>query len=103
MQLCDDNYDQNDGYTCRKKRRRKSSIESPCQQYSSGDERQKRCIKYEQDEQENAGDTEAYLIDKYIQIYKSFSDERTAEFIKLYFGNNAINTTELSNILPIYL
>ena len=51
MQLCDDNYDQNDGYTCRKKRRRKSSIESPCQQYSSGDERQKRCIKYEQDDE----------------------------------------------------
>jgi hypothetical protein len=41
--------------------------------------------------------------DKYIQIYKSFGDERTAEFIKLYFGNNAINTTELSHILPIYI
>jgi adenine-specific DNA-methyltransferase len=41
--------------------------------------------------------------DKYIQIYKSFGDERTAEFIKLYFGNNAINTTELSYILPIYI
>ena len=62
------------------------------------------CIKYEYDEEENAGNSgEAYLIDKYIQIYKSLSDERTAEFIKLYFGNNAINTTELSNILPIYL
>ena len=59
------------------------------------------CIKYEQ---ENAGEArDAYLIDKYIQIYKSFSDERTKEFITLYFGNNAINTTELSNILPIYL
>uniref|UniRef100_A0A6C0LPA9 site-specific DNA-methyltransferase (adenine-specific) n=1 Tax=viral metagenome TaxID=1070528 RepID=A0A6C0LPA9_9ZZZZ len=41
--------------------------------------------------------------DKYIQIYRSFGDERTAEFIKLYFGNNAINTTELSHILPIYI
>jgi len=61
------------------------------------------CIKYEQDEQENAGDAESYLIDKYIQIYKSLSDEKTKEFITLYFGNNAINTTELSNILPIYL
>ena len=62
------------------------------------------CIKYEQENAGEAGDSgEAYLIDKYIQIYKSFSDERTAEFIKLYFGNNAINTTELSNILPIYL
>jgi len=65
------------------------------------------CIKYECYSQESFSDTEAnsdtYLIDKYIQIYRSLSDERTAEFIKLYFGNNAINTTELSNILPIYL
>jgi adenine-specific DNA-methyltransferase len=66
------------------------------------------CIKYEHNEPDNDNtynDThnEAYLIDKYIQIYRSFSDERTKEFIKLYFGNNAINTTELSNILPIYL
>lgn len=64
------------------------------------------CIKYEHKEQihvDNANAAEAYLIDKYIQIYRSLSDERTAEFITLYFGNNAINTTELSNILPIYL
>lgn len=44
--------------------------------------------------------------DKLISLYKkillSFDDERTAEFIKIYFGNNAINTTELNNILPIY-
>jgi len=57
------------------------------------------CIRYEGgdsgDEQEN--------IDKYIQIYTSLGDERTQEFIQLYFGNNAINTTELSHILPIYL
>ena len=64
------------------------------------------CIKYEHKEPvhvDEVGDANAYLIDKYIQIYRSLSDERTAEFIKLYFGNNAINTTELSNILPIYL
>jgi hypothetical protein len=65
------------------------------------------CIKYECDRQESFSNTEAnsdtYLIDKYIQIYRSLNDERTAEFIKLYFGNNAINTTELSTILPIYL
>ena len=64
------------------------------------------CIKYDGDEQEYLSDIDsmdAYIIDKYIQIYRSFSDERTVEFIKLYFGNNAINTTELSNILPIYL
>ena len=65
------------------------------------------CIKYEEDEY--LGDSyssyniDDYLFDKYNQIYRSFSDERTVEFIKLYFGNNAINTTELSNILPIYL
>lgn len=47
---------------------------------------------------------DAYALgEKYITIYKSFGDERTLEFIKLYFGNNAINTTELLNILPIYL
>jgi adenine-specific DNA-methyltransferase len=56
------------------------------------------CIRYEG---QAGADTE--LIDKYIQIYRSFGDERTIEFIKLYFGNSAINTTELSNILPIYL
>jgi len=27
---------------------------------------------------------------------------KTNEFIELYFGNNAINTTELQNILPIF-
>jgi len=45
----------------------------------------------------------AAAVDKYIKIYKSFGEERTLEFIKLYFGNNAINTTELLNILPIYI
>jgi hypothetical protein len=57
------------------------------------------CIRYE------GGDSgaEQENIDKYIQIYTSLGDERTQEFIQLYFGNNAINTTELSHILPIYL
>lgn len=55
------------------------------------------CIRYAV-----GGDADA-LGEKYINIYKSFGDERTLEFIKLYFGNNAINTTELLNILPIYL
>ena len=27
---------------------------------------------------------------------------KTNEFIELYFGNNAINTTELQHILPIF-
>ena len=34
-----------------------------------------------------------YDVCKYISLY---------EFIKIYFGNNAINTTELCKILPIY-
>ena len=42
------------------------------------------------------------LIKMYNNIIKSLNDERTQQFIKLYFGNNAINTTELNYILPIY-
>jgi hypothetical protein len=38
----------------------------------------------------------------YEKIIKSFEKKQTKEFIKLYFGNNAINTTELCEILPIY-
>ena len=44
----------------------------------------------------------ADAIARYRKVMKSFTDERTAEFIKVYFGNSAINTTELGNILPIY-
>ena len=44
--------------------------------------------------------------DKLITLYKkillSLNDKRTLEFITIYFGNNAINTTELNNMLPIY-
>uniref|UniRef100_A0A6C0BJ98 site-specific DNA-methyltransferase (adenine-specific) n=1 Tax=viral metagenome TaxID=1070528 RepID=A0A6C0BJ98_9ZZZZ len=36
-------------------------------------------------------------------LLKSFQDPRTHQFIDLYFGNNAINTTELKSILPIYV
>jgi len=42
------------------------------------------------------------LIKNYQKIIKSFDNKKTIEFISIYFGNNAINTTELSNILPIY-
>ena len=45
--------------------------------------------------------------DKLIELYKkiivSFKDKRTSEFIAIYLGNNAINTCELNNILPIYI
>jgi tRNA1(Val) A37 N6-methylase TrmN6 len=42
------------------------------------------------------------LISKYKKIVKSLNESRTTEFVNIYFGNNAINTTELAHILPIY-
>ena len=54
------------------------------------------CIKYKN----NINKDE--LIKLYNNIIKSFENKKTIEFIKLYFGNNAINTTELNNILPIF-
>jgi adenine-specific DNA-methyltransferase len=38
----------------------------------------------------------------YDKILKSFEDKRTIDFINYYFKNNAINTTELKYILPIF-
>lgn len=46
--------------------------------------------------------TDDILIDMYKKIMSSFENEKTKEFIKLYFGNSAVNTTELIFILPIY-
>ena len=42
------------------------------------------------------------LKDMYKKIIASLQNEKTKRFISLYFGNNAINTTELLNILPVY-
>jgi type I restriction-modification system DNA methylase subunit len=42
------------------------------------------------------------LIKHYQKIIDSFKNKKTQEFIKLYFGNNAINTIELAKVLPIY-
>ena len=42
------------------------------------------------------------LIELYKKIIKSLNDEKTSLFIEVYFGNNAINTTELKYMLPIY-
>lgn len=42
------------------------------------------------------------LIVLYNKIIQSLSNEKTKQFISLYFGNNAINTVELNHILPIY-
>ena len=39
----------------------------------------------------------------YKRIIESFDNEKTKEFISIYFGNNALNTNELIHILPIYL
>ena len=54
------------------------------------------CIKY------NKSITDSKLIELYNKIIISFSNKKTKDFIKLYFGNNAINTIELNYILPIY-
>lgn len=42
------------------------------------------------------------LIVKYKKILSSLDEDKTKEFIKLYFGNSAINTTELCKVLPIF-
>ena len=55
------------------------------------------CIKY------TKSISKEELIKLYKMIIKSFENENTQEFIRLYFGNNAINTTELCNIIPIYI
>ena len=39
----------------------------------------------------------------YKNIINSLNDKRTKDFVKLYFNNSAINTTELKYILPFYL
>lgn len=54
------------------------------------------CIKY------NGDVSSDVLVRKYKQVIKSLENPKTNEFIKLYFGNNAVNTTELHKILPIY-
>jgi adenine-specific DNA-methyltransferase len=41
------------------------------------------------------------LIEKYKKIIKSFENSKTKEFIKIFFGNNAINIKELIYLLPI--
>jgi adenine-specific DNA-methyltransferase len=47
-------------------------------------------------------DTKNNLSFSYDKIIKSFENKKTKQFIKLYFGNNAINTKELGEIFPIY-
>tara|TARA_B100000927_G_scaffold289035_1_gene284863 strand:+ start:502 stop:837 length:336 start_codon:yes stop_codon:yes gene_type:complete len=55
------------------------------------------CIKCMSEEVDNG-----VLIEKYKKIIASLEDPRTKDFVNIYFGNSAINTTELTHILPIY-
>ena len=57
------------------------------------------CIKHN----EYKNSEKAIFIEKYKKVIESITSNKTKEFIKLYFGNNALNTTELKYILPIYL
>lgn len=43
------------------------------------------------------------LMERYRLIERSLNDPRTLRFIELYFGNSAINCTELKNCFPIYV
>ena len=54
------------------------------------------CVKY------CSSKTKTELLELYNNIIQSLKNKKTTEFINLYFGNNAINTTELNCILPIY-
>ena len=42
------------------------------------------------------------LLKMYNSIINSLKSEKTKKFVELYFGNNAINTRELRDVLPIY-
>ena len=55
------------------------------------------CIRYSKEKKKED------VIAGFHSIIKSLNDDRTKQFIELYFRNNAINTTELNNVLPIYL
>jgi hypothetical protein len=46
--------------------------------------------------------TKTKLLTQYKKIIQSFDNEKTEQFIKKYFSNNAINVTEMQHILPIY-
>ena len=54
------------------------------------------CVKYKNEINDND------LIEKYKNIIESLKSKKTENFVKAYFGNSAINTSELNYILPIY-
>ena len=43
------------------------------------------------------------LLEKYKLIINSLKSEKTKSFIELYCGNNALNTKELAEVVPIYI
>jgi type I restriction-modification system DNA methylase subunit len=43
------------------------------------------------------------LLEKYKLIIKSLKSDKTKKFIELYCGNNALNTKELCEVVPIYI
>ncbi len=43
------------------------------------------------------------LLEKYNLIINSLKSEKTKKFIELYCGNNALNTKELCEVVPIYI
>ena len=60
------------------------------------------CINYNTAENQEKNLKKNELLKMYDMVINSLKDKKTKEFIKLYFSNNAINTTEISEILPIY-
>ena len=48
------------------------------------------------------GSDDASSLAAFHRVIRSFNDPRTHEFIACYCGNSAINSTELSHMLPIY-
>lgn len=51
----------------------------------------------------NGSITKEELSKYYNSIIKSFQDERTLSFLNSCMGNNAVNTTELEKLLPIFI
>lgn len=55
------------------------------------------CITFANSDKDSATTTAAFE-----RVIRSFQDSRTQEFISCYFGNSAMNATELNYTLPIY-
>jgi hypothetical protein len=55
------------------------------------------CIEYKQKT------TKKKQKEMYNMIIKSLNSEKTSEFISIFFGNNAVNCTELKTLFPIYI